>query len=195
MLVQPTYWSTWWPQIVASILLYHMLSTLQFMKDSDECLEEVTIIAFPPMPGIGIVEEDPIGEAEDSCGDASPVQVPLTSSSSPDEIVINIGTKDPMKRINQLLEKARERFGNSICIRVAAYDTVEEIEEATEWLNAALRGSGQAALLDRHEFSAFVGASAPILSINNRLSFIGITPNESQFLSRIAASLRIARQE
>lgn len=172
-----------------------MLSKLQLMKDNDECIEEVTVTVFPPMSGIGIVEEDPIGEAEDSCGDASPVQVPLTSSSSPDEIVINIGTKDPMKRINQLIEKARERFGSSICIRVAAYDTVEGIEEATEWLNAALRGSGQAALLDRHAFSAFVGASAPILSINNRLSFIGITPNESQFLSRIAASLRIARQE
>jgi hypothetical protein len=165
------------------------------MKNNDECVEEVTITVFPPMSGVGIVEEDPISEAEDSCGDASPVQVPLTSPSSADEIVINIGTKDPMKRINQLIEKAREKFGNSICVRVAAYDTVENIEEATEWLNAALRGSGQAALLDRHSFSSFVGTSAPILSINNRLSFVGITPNESQFLSRIAATLRIVRQE
>ncbi|MFW9918618.1 MAG: hypothetical protein ACFFED_03395 [Candidatus Thorarchaeota archaeon] len=156
----------------------------------EECLEEVTIIVFPPIPGIGIIEEDPAFEESDSCGDSS---TPLNSSTSTaDEIVIPIGIKDPMIKIKQLLRKAEEKFGNSICIRIASYGSKDDIEQAREWLNAALRGSGNPSALDEPAFSEFIGSSAPIFSINNRLSFVGLLPNESQFLSRIGASLRMA---
>ena len=86
------------------------------------------------------------------------------------------------------------KYGDTICIRTAKYDTKENLANAIEWLNAALRGSGDNTVLDEPSFSTFIGASAPILSVSNRLSFVGMIPNESQFLSRVGASLRIAEE-
>jgi hypothetical protein len=161
------------------------------MKDS-ECMQEVTIVVFPPMEGIGIIGEEPLSEEAESCGDSSSASfVPLRSSS--DEIVINIGPKSPMEKINQLLQKAKTRYGDKICIRIAEYGSNDRMNEAIEWLNAALRGSGSSTVLDKQAFSVFLGSSAPVLAINNRLSFIGLVPNESQFLSRIAASLQFSK--
>jgi hypothetical protein len=159
------------------------------MKD-DECIEKVTITVFPPMSGIGIVEADPVVEDEDSCGDSS-APVVTTDVSKADTVVVKLVSDDPMEKISQLLEQAQVKFGESICIRWANYDSREKIDDAKEWLNAALRGSGDTTVLDDQGFSAFIGASAPILSINNRLSFVGMVPNESQFITRISATIRI----
>jgi hypothetical protein len=161
------------------------------MKD-DECIQEVTVIVFPPMRGIGIIEEDPISEEPESCENGVSASASTIEIES-DEIVINIGRKNPIRRINQLLENAKARFGEKICIRTADYSSDESTDEAIEWLNAALRGSGSSTVLDRQAFSAFLGSSAPIIAINNRLSFIGLVPEKSQFLSRIAASLRYSK--
>jgi hypothetical protein len=162
------------------------------MKD-DECIEKVTITVFPPMSGIGIVEADPVVEDEDACGDSSTSGVSMDVSKS-DTIVIKLASDDPMEKISLLLEQAQVKFGESICIRWATYDNKEKVDDAKEWLNAALRGSGDTTVLDEQGFSAFIGASAPIVSINNRLSFVGMIPNESQFISRIAATMRIVEE-
>ncbi len=156
------------------------------MKD-DECIEKVTITVFPPMSGIGIVEADPVVKDEDACGDTSAqVVTPQTQT-----VVVKLESNDPMEKISQLLERAQVRFGENICIRWASYENDEKVDDAKEWLNAALRGSGDSTVLDNQGFSAFIGASAPIISINNRLSFVGMVPNENQFLTRIAATIRI----
>jgi len=178
---------------VTSIIL-NPEKVLRNTMNDDDCLEEVTIIVFPPMPGIGIIEEDPLLDEEESCGDTSVTQVPVRTDPSSDTIVMKLGVKDPMIRVQQLLGKAKEKYGDSICIRVASYDSKEGVEEAVEWLNAALRGSGDSTVLDKAGFSSFIGSSAPVFSINNRLSFVGMIPNESQFLSRVGASLRIKSQ-
>jgi hypothetical protein len=162
------------------------------MKD-DECIEKVTITVFPPMSGIGIVEADPVVEDEDACGDSSTSGVSMDVSKS-DTIVIKLASDDPMEKISLLLEQAQVKFGESICIRWATYDNKEKVDDAKEWLNAALRGSGDTTVLDEQGFSAFIGASEPIVSINNRLSFVGMIPNESQFISRIAATMRIVEE-
>jgi hypothetical protein len=159
------------------------------MKD-DECIERVTITVFPPMSGIGIVEADPVVEDEDACGDTSSSGIAVDVSKA-DTVVVKLQSGDPMQKISRLLEQAQRKFGESICIRWANYESKEKLDEAVEWLNAALRGSGDITVLDKHGFSSFVGASAPILSINNRLSFVGMIPSESQFLSRVGASIRI----
>jgi len=159
------------------------------MKD-DECIEKVTITVFPPMSGIGIVEADPVVEDEDACGDSSTSGVAVDVSKA-DTVVVKLASDDPMKKISQLLEKAQVKFGDSICIRWANYEDEEKLEDAKSWLNEALRGSGDTTVLDDQGFSTFIGASAPILSINNRLSFVGMIPNESQFITRISASMRI----
>lgn len=156
------------------------------MKD-DECIEKVTITVFPPMSGIGIVEADPVVKDEDAYGDTSTqVVTPQTET-----VVVKLASNDPMEKISQLLERAQVRFGENICIRWASYENDEKVDDAKEWLNTALRGSGDSTVLDNQGFSAFIGASAPIISINNRLSFVGMVPNENQFLTRIAATIRI----
>ncbi|MFX1482065.1 MAG: hypothetical protein ACFFCP_02645 [Promethearchaeota archaeon] len=162
------------------------------MKDED-CIERVTITVFPPMPGIGIIETDPVVEDEDACGDTT-IPPPSLSPVDANVVVVELKTKDPMVRISQLLEKAQMRFGESICIRTARYDTKEHLDDAIEWLNSALRGSGNNTVLDEPSFSTFIGSSSPILAINNRLSFVGMVPNESQFLTRISASIRMAEE-
>ena len=162
------------------------------MKD-DECIEKITIIVFPPMSGIGIVEADPVIEDEDACGDSSTSGVAVDVSKA-DTVVVKLSSEDPMEKISRLLESAQVKFGESICIRWANYESKVKLDDAKEWLNASLRGSGNNTVLDDQSFSAFIGASAPILSINNRLSFVGMIPNESQFISRIAASIRIAEE-
>ncbi len=156
------------------------------MKDN-ECIEKVTITVFPPISGIGIVEADPVVKDEDACGDSS---APVITSKA-DTVIVKLVSSDPMEKISQLLEQAQVKFGENICIRWASYETKEKSDDAKEWLNAALRGSGDSTVLDDQGFSAFIGASAPIISINNRLSFVGMIPNESQFLTRIAATIRI----
>ena len=160
------------------------------MTDED-CIEKVTIIVFPPMDGIGIVEGDPVVEDSEACGDtiSSPIDPAETNV-----VVVKLKSDDPMMKINQLLAKAQMKYGESICIRIAKYDSEENLTEAVLWLNAALRGSGNNTVLDKTSFSSFIGTSAPILSLNNRLSFVGLIPNESQFLSRIGASIRIAEE-
>jgi hypothetical protein len=145
----------------------------------DECLDEVIITVFPPMPGIGIIEEEPVAEEEKACGDLTPV---VTAS------------KVQQTPTRELLQKAEERFGDSVCIRIAKYETRAQIDEAIEWLNAALRGSGDNTVLDAQGFSTFIGSSAPILAVNNRLSFVGTIPNENQFLTRIGATFRMKTQ-
>ena len=159
------------------------------MKD-DECIEKVTITVFPPMTGIGIIEADPVVEDEDACGDSSTSGVSVDVSKA-DTVVVKLASDNPMKKISRLLEAAQVKFGDSICIRWAIYDDEEKLAEAREWLNAALRGSGDTTVLDAHGFSTFIGASAPVLSINNRLSFVGMVPNETQFITRISATIRI----
>ncbi|MFW9964851.1 MAG: hypothetical protein ACFFCX_14880 [Candidatus Sifarchaeia archaeon] len=156
------------------------------MKD-DECIEKVTITVFPPMTGIGIIEADPVVKDEDACGESpAPVVTPQA-----DSIVVKLVSSDPMEKISQLLERAQVKFGESICIRWASYENKEKVDDAKEWLNAALRGSGDSTVLDEQGFSAFIGASAPIIAINNRLSFVGMVPNENQFITRISAIIRI----
>ena len=162
------------------------------MKD-DECIEKVTITVFPPMQGIGIIEADPVVEDEDACGDSSTSGVSVDASKA-DTVVIKLVSDDPLEKISLLLEKAQVKFGESICIRWASYDSKEKIDDAKDMLNAALRGSGDTSVLDDSGFSAFIGASAPIVSINNRLSFVGIVPNENQFLTRISATIRIVEE-
>ncbi len=159
----------------------------------DECFEKVTITVFPEMPGVGIIEEEPITEEDDdSCGSTTPT-IPQIVEEKTSTRTFKLGTKDPMVKINKLLDAARERFGDTICIRVASYDSQEKIDDAILWLNAALRGSGDNTVLDDVSFSTFVGSSAPLLTINNRLSFVGLIPNENQFFTRISATLRIAK--
>lgn len=160
------------------------------MTDED-CIEKVTIIVFPPMAGIGIIEGDPVVEDSEACGDA--VSIPINPVET-NVVVVKLKSDDTMMKINQLLAKAQMKYGESICIRTAKYDSEENLTEAIQWLNAALRGSGNNTVLDKQGFSSFVGASAPILSLNNRLSFVGIIPTESQFLSRIGATIRIAEE-
>ncbi|MHA1949623.1 MAG: hypothetical protein ACXAAO_06420 [Candidatus Thorarchaeota archaeon] len=162
-----------------------------YSMNDEDCIEKVTITVFPPMPGIGILEGEPIVEDEDACGDTS-----VSSSSPPDTnvVVVKLKSDDPMMKISQLLEKAQMKFGESICIRTAKYDTKEHLGDAIEWLNAALRGSGDHSVLDEPSFSTFIGSSAPIMSVNNRLSFVGLIPNENQFLTRIGAALRIVEE-
>jgi hypothetical protein len=162
------------------------------MKD-DECIEKVTITVFPPMTGIGIVEADPVVEDEDACGDSSTSGVSVDVSKA-DTVVVKLASDNPMEKISSLLERAQVKFGESICIRWANYEDKEKLADAKTWLNAALRGSGDTTVLDDQGFSTFIGASAPILSINNRLSFVGMVPNESQFMTRISASIRLAEE-
>jgi hypothetical protein len=159
------------------------------MKD-DECIEKVTITVFPPMSGIGILDADPIVEDEDACGETSTPSFTVESSQA-DTVVVKLAFEDPMEKISHILEQAQIKFGESICIRWANYDDEEKLNDAKEWLNAALRGSDQKAVLDDQRFSAFIGTSAPILSINNRLSFVGMVPTEQQLISRISATIRI----
>jgi hypothetical protein len=162
------------------------------MKDED-CIEKVTITVFPPMPGIGIIEGDPVIEDEDACGDTTTSSGP-TSPADANVVVVKLKSDDPMVKISQLLEKAQMKYGESICIRTAKYDTKEDLDEAIEWLNASLRGSGDNTVLNEPSFSTFIGSSAPILSVSNRLSFVGMIPNENQFLTRIGAAIRIAEE-
>ena len=162
------------------------------MKD-EECIEKVTITVFPPMPGIGIIEGDPVVEDEDACGDTT-VSSGAPNPADTNVVVVKLKSDDPMVKISQLLEKAQMKFGESLCIRTAKYDSKEHLGEAIEWLNAALRGSGDNTVLDESSFSTFIGSAAPILSVNNRLSFVGMIPNESQFLTRISATLRIVNE-
>jgi hypothetical protein len=159
------------------------------MKD-EECIEEVIITVFPPMMGIGIVEQEPVLDEEEACGDSTStiVQPELGEKTR----VFSLQTNDPMIKINKLLNSAKEKFGDSICVRIASYDTKEKLDEAIEWLNASLRGSGDKTVLDEHGFATFIGASAPVLSVNNRLSFVGIIPNPSQFLTRVSAAIKLA---
>ncbi len=162
------------------------------MKDED-CIEKVTITVFPPMPGIGIIEGDPVVEDEDACGDTT-VSPEATSPADTNVVVVKLKSEDPMEKISRLLEKAQMKFGENICIRTAKYDTKDHLDNAIEWLNAALRGSGDNTVLNEPSFSTFIGSSAPILSVNNRLSFVGMIPNENQFLTRISAAIRIAEE-
>ncbi|MFW9912290.1 MAG: hypothetical protein ACFFEU_07455 [Candidatus Thorarchaeota archaeon] len=160
----------------------------------EECLDEVIITVFPPIPGIGVVEEDPVVE-EDACGDStSPVPAPRATIND-DTVVISLAPKDPTDKIREMLQKVKEKFGDSICLRYAKYDTTEDSEEARSWLNAALRGSGDNAVLDHQKFTMFIGSTAPIISINNRLSFVGTSPTLPQLTSRVSAALRMAEEK
>ena len=149
------------------------------MKDED-CIEKVTITVFPPMEGIGIIEGDPVIEDADACGDTTVSSEPINPADA-NVVVVKLKSSDPMMKISQLLEKAQMQYGENICIRTANYDSEEKLADAIKWLNAALRGSGNNTVLDESSLSSFVGASAPIISLNNRLSFVGIIPNENQF--------------
>lgn len=160
------------------------------MKE-EECIEKVTITVFPPMEGVGIIEGDPLIEDEDTCGDTS-VSSKAINPSNANVVVVKLKSNDPMIKISILLEKAQLKYGEHICIRTAKYDTEEHLKDAIVWLNAALRGSGDHTVLDEPAFSTFIGTSAPILSVSNQLSFVGIIPNENQFLTRIGAAIRNA---
>jgi hypothetical protein len=159
----------------------------------DECIEEVTITLFPPMEGIGIIEEDPIAEEDEACGDPSPSSLSVEDSQE-DTVVITLGSKDPMEKVNRAIEAAKEKYGDSLCVRRANYTTREGLDDAIEWLNSALRGSGDSTVLDEQKFSEMIGTSAPIITINNRLSFVGTIPTIPQFLSRIGATLRMVQE-
>jgi len=161
------------------------------MKDED-CIEKVTITVFPPMEGIGIIEGDLVIEDEDACGDI--VTSEVINPADANVVVVKLKSDDPMMKISQLLEKAQMKYGETLCFRTAKYDSKEHLDDAIEWLNAALRGSGDNTVLDESGFSTFIGASAPIISVSNRLSFVGIVPNESQLLTRIGAAIRIAEE-
>ncbi|MGY5881960.1 MAG: hypothetical protein RTV31_17065 [Candidatus Thorarchaeota archaeon] len=162
------------------------------MKD-EECIEKVTITVFPPMEGIGIIEGDPIIEGADACGDTTVSSDPINPADA-NVVVVKLKSDDPMMKISQLLEKAQMKYGETICIRTAKYDSKEHLVESIAWLNAALRGSGNNTVLDEPGFSTFIGSSAPVLSVSNRLSFVGMIPTESQFLMRIGAVIRIAEE-
>ncbi len=155
----------------------------------EECEEKVIITIFPPMPGVGIQELDPIGENVDSCGDDFSPNL-VSTDISPESVIVTLDTNNPMEKISLLVEQAQMRYGEQICIRWANYNSPDAIHDAMMWLNAALRGSGTTSALDESGFSRFIGASAPLISINNRLSFVGNVPTDSQFLARIKASLR-----
>ncbi|MHA1924500.1 MAG: hypothetical protein ACXABV_04380 [Candidatus Thorarchaeota archaeon] len=160
----------------------------------EECLDEVTITLFPPIPGIGIIEEDPVVE-DDACGDSTP-PVPVPSETVDDDtVVISLAPKDPTPRITEMLQKVKEKFGESVCLRYAKYDTTEDSEAARTWLNAALRGSGDNTVLDHQKFTMFIGSTAPIISINNRLSFVGTTPTLPQLMTRVSAALRMTEEK
>jgi hypothetical protein len=161
-----------------------------FMKG--ECIEEVTITVFPPMEGIGIANEVAIVE-EDACGESTSADLNIDSSEEGTP-VITLGPKSLMKRINKALEAAKETYGDGICIRRADYSSEEGIGDSIEWINAALRGSGNTAVLDEQKFSEFIGTSAPIITVNNRLAFVGVVPTIPQFLSRIGAAIRMVRE-
>lgn len=115
----------------------------------------------------------------------------LSIPADADVVVMKLNDNKTMAKISQLLEKAQMKYGENICIRTANYGTKESLSDAIEWLNAALRGSGNNTVLTEASFSSFLGTSAPIITLNNRLSFIGMVPNESQFLTRIGATMRI----
>jgi hypothetical protein len=158
-------------------------------EEEHECKEKVIITIFPPMPGIGIQEIDPVAENEDTCGDDfAPNQV--TTDIDPESVVVTLDKKSPMGKISQLVEHAQIMFGEQICVRWANYNSQDGVHDAIEWLNIALRGSGDSSVLDEPGFSRFIGASAPVITINSRLSFVGNIPTESQFLARIKANLR-----
>ncbi|MFQ5833327.1 MAG: hypothetical protein ACE5H4_11530 [Candidatus Thorarchaeota archaeon] len=159
----------------------------------EESVEEVTVTVFPPMPGIGIVEDEPVIEDDESCGDASLTVLTIDPSADSESAVVSFDSKDPIVRINQMLSEAKETHGDSLCIRVADYDTSESLDDAIEWLNSALRGSGDNTVLDSQSFSMFIGSSAPIITINNRLSFVGTVPTKDLLLGRISAALRSVR--
>ncbi len=160
----------------------------------EDCIDEVTITVFPPIPGIGMIEEDPKIE-EDACGDSTP-HVPVPSEKvDEDTVVISLAPKNPTDKISEMMQKVKEKFGESVCIRYAKYDTKEDSEEARTWLNAALRGSGDNTVLDNQKFTMFIGSTAPIISINNRLSFVGTTPTLPQLMSRVSAALRMAEEK
>lgn len=157
----------------------------------EDCIDEVTITVFPPIPGIGMIEEDPVVE-EDACGDSNPPVLAPSEKVDEDTIVISLAPKNPTDRISEMLQKVKEKFGESVCLRYAKYETKEDSEEARTWLNAALRGSGDNTVLDHQKFTMFIGSTAPIISINNRLSFVGTTPTLPQLMSRVSAALRMA---
>ncbi|MFW9843458.1 MAG: hypothetical protein ACFFEV_02660 [Candidatus Thorarchaeota archaeon] len=175
-----------------SIDIKHISHIGHGMKE-EECIEKVTITVFPPMEGVGIIEGDPVIEDEDACGD-TPTSSIAVNPADANVVVVKLKSDDPMVKISQLLEKAQMKYGETICIRTARYDSEEHLTDAIGWLNAALRGSGNNTVLDAASFSTFIGASAPILSVNNRLSFVGMIPNEGQFLTRIGAAIRIAEE-
>ena len=162
------------------------------MKD-EECIEKVIITVFPLMEGVGIIEGDPVIEDKDACGDTTTSSEPINPADA-NVVVVKLKSDNPMMKISQLLENAQMKYGGNICIRTAKYDSEEHLTDAIGWLNAALRGSGNNMVLDEAGFSTFIGASAPIISVSNRISFVGMIPNESQFLSRIGAALRIAEE-
>ena len=145
------------------------------------------------MEGIGIVEGAPVIEDEDACGDTT-VSSDAINPADANVVAVKLKSDSPMMKISQLLEQAQMKYGDSICIRTAKYDSADNLTEAIGWLNAAMRGGGNNTVLDEPSFSAFIGTSAPIISLNNRLSFVGIIPNESQFLTRIGAVIRIAEE-
>ncbi|TFG27050.1 hypothetical protein EU528_13495, partial [Candidatus Thorarchaeota archaeon] len=152
------------------------------MKE-EECIEKVTITVFPPMEGIGIIEGDPVIEDEAACGETVPSEIITPAEAK--VVVVKLKSNDPMMKISQLLEKVQMKYGEKICIRTANYASEETLAEAIQSLNAALRGSGNNSVLDESSFSTFIGTSAPIISVNNRLSFVGIIPNEGQILARV----------
>lgn len=160
----------------------------------EECLDEVIITVFPPIPGIGIVEEDPVVE-EDACGDSTPPVPAHGESIDDDTVVISLAPKNPTSKVTEMLQKVKEKFGDSVCLRYAKYDTTENSEEARSWLNAALRGSGDNTVLDHQKFTMFIGSTAPIISISNRLSFVGTIPTLPQLTSRVSAALRMAEEK
>jgi hypothetical protein len=157
-------------------------------EEEHECREKIIITIFPPMPGIGIQEIDPILESEGTCGDDFAPNL-VTTDIDTESVIVTLDTKNPMGKISQLAEQAQMAFGEQICVRWANYNSQEGIHDAVEWLNLALRGSGDSSVLDEPGFSRFIGASAPVISINSKLSFVGNIPTESQFLARIKAAL------
>ncbi|MFW9967062.1 MAG: hypothetical protein ACFFEA_07900 [Candidatus Thorarchaeota archaeon] len=160
----------------------------------EDCIDEVTITVFPPIPGIGMIEEDPVVE-EDACGDSIPPVPAPSEKVDEDTVVISLAPKNPTDRISEMLQKVKEKFGESVCLRYAKYEAKEDSEEARTWLNAALRGSGDNTVLDHQKFTMFIGSTAPIISINNRLSFVGTTPTLPQLMSRVSAALRMAEEK
>ncbi len=159
------------------------------VSKEEECEEKVVITIFPPMSGVGIQELDPIVETADTCGDDFSPNL-VSTDIDPDSVIVTLNTQNPMEKISQLIEQAQMKYGEQICIRWANYNSPDATQDAIMWLNAALRGSGNTSVLDELDFSRFIGASAPVISINNRLSFVGIVPTDSQFLARVKASLR-----